>query len=79
VALHNIIHIHNNVMWDREYFTEYIPHSRILLVPHNDNMDLNNDVYKNIVQKVQTFVMFYLFIDIHRRRQPVGSCMGNHC
>ena len=24
---HNIIQIHNNVMWDQQYFTEYSSHS----------------------------------------------------
>ena len=24
---HNIIKIHNNVLWDRQYYMEYTPHS----------------------------------------------------
>ena len=23
---HNIIQIHNNVMWDSQYYAEYVPH-----------------------------------------------------
>ena len=51
--LHNIIQIHNNVLWDWLYFMEYSPHSiwmwrifyGILLVPQNTVMDLNNVMY----------------------------------
>ena len=25
--VHNIIQIHNNIMWDRQYFVEYFPYS----------------------------------------------------
>ena len=49
-AIHNIIHVHNNVMWDGQYYAKYSSHSVwmwgilciILSVPHNIVMDLNN-------------------------------------
>ena len=45
----NIIHIHNNVLWDWQCSIEYSPHllwiwktfREILSVPHNTIMDLN--------------------------------------
>ena len=59
---HNIIHIHNIIMWDWQYYVEYSSHSiwmreifyKILLVPHNIVMDLNNVMqltcpYDNII------------------------------
>ena len=47
---HNIIHIHNNVMWDRQHPTKYSPHvdyiwkifREILSNPQNVVVDLNN-------------------------------------
>ena len=47
---HNIIQIHNNVMWDSQYYAEYVPHLvwmwgiyyRIMSIPHNTVMDMNN-------------------------------------
>ena len=50
VSMHNIIHTHNNALWDWEYYVEYSSHSYsmwgifhiILLVPQNTAMGLNN-------------------------------------
>ena len=47
---HNIVHIHNSMLWNWQLSTEYSPHSNwmwrifyiIILVPCNTVMDLNN-------------------------------------
>ena len=45
---HNIIQVHNNVMWD--WMWEYLGIiCGILLVPHNIVMDMNNVVNLNFV------------------------------
>ena len=48
-----MIHIHNIVLCDWQYFTEYSPYlnriqehyAKIVLVPHNIVMDMNNVMY----------------------------------
>ena len=49
IQVHNIIQIHNNVMWDSQYSMEHSPHSDyggilciILSLSQNIVMDLNN-------------------------------------
>ena len=49
MEVHNIIQIHNNALWDWQYFTKYSSHSgwmwkiscRILSIPMNTLMNLN--------------------------------------
>ena len=51
--MHNIIQIHNNVMWDRQYFIKYSSNSQkckkysklfheILSIPQNTVIDMTN-------------------------------------
>ena len=64
---YNIIQIHNNVMWDWEYFAEYSSHCDrmyriffiILLVPQNIVMDLND---------VMAMISIWLFL----KRKDIG-------
>ena len=54
ISEHNIIQIHNNVLWDSRYFTEYFSNYiwmwgtfyEVLLVPQNIVMNLNNVMLK---------------------------------
>jgi hypothetical protein len=64
---HNIIQIHNNVMWDWQYYVKYSPtfklnmriFLRILSVPDNTIMDLNNvwQTYTYFIPLVSTSSM----------------------
>ena len=55
---HNIIQIHNNVMWDWQNYEEYSAHSiwmggifpMILPIPQNTVMDINNGMVKERTQ-----------------------------
>ena len=68
---HNMIQIHNNVLWDWQYYVEYSLHSiwiwrilcRITSIPNNIVKDLNN-VMGGPYQPIM-FIIYSLWINIY--------------
>jgi hypothetical protein len=71
---HNIIQIHNSVLWDWQYSVEYAPHSdwmwgilhTILLVPQNIVMDLNNVMHSFWFNQLYFTIFPYFYLKMWR-------------
>ena len=82
-AIHNIIQIHNSVLWDQQYSTEYSKHSgrileysvEILSGPQNTVMDLNNVKFTTLLYDKLYIIVFGLGRADHSGREE-GAGLG---